>query len=121
MPLIPDITLELTMRAMNRVELPDLGDARKQYPVTLTEPDINSIHFAVAFVSWGSSLYLLGVPHSGRLHQSNGVNRLLHNNAPPANIWKQQNAELVAPIFARAAARLAQAAQEFAAGSERVS
>jgi hypothetical protein len=36
--------------AIQALALPPLGDSSKRYPVELTEPEINAIHAAVAFV-----------------------------------------------------------------------
>lgn len=49
MPLTSEYARSLT-KHMNAMPLPPLGDAAKQYHVDLTEPEINAIHAAAAFI-----------------------------------------------------------------------
>lgn len=41
-------TRDEMLEYIGNMPLPTLGDARKTYPVVLTEPEINTIHFVVS-------------------------------------------------------------------------
>jgi hypothetical protein len=40
----------LALKSIGRESYPPIGDDRKRYPVTLTEPEINAIHAAYGFM-----------------------------------------------------------------------